>query len=179
MKLETETVRFTDKNGREWTPEVLAIETSWNGDRWAVVSFPLRDGVSCHVGKVCRLMRHGMPLTGLALKSDAPAWRFYGKRTFVVRRSASAARLVHLFAKQRPAVARAERWMRENRAVPVANVVAPDLKLVIGKVPDRLLRYEAVHGDFGECVGPCACQVEPDGVCANGWPSWLRAVGMI
>ena len=29
------------------------------------------------------------------------------------------------------------------------------------------------------CSGPCRCDVEPDGVCANGWESKLLAVGVI
>ena len=29
------------------------------------------------------------------------------------------------------------------------------------------------------CSGPCRCDVEPDGVCPNGWPSRLRALGMV
>lgn len=24
-----------------------------------------------------------------------------------------------------------------------------------------------------ECIGPCACWVEPDGTCPNGYVSWL------
>lgn len=29
------------------------------------------------------------------------------------------------------------------------------------------------------CTGPCACWVEPDGVCGDGYPSWLMALGYI
>ena len=30
-----------------------------------------------------------------------------------------------------------------------------------------------------ECCGPCACWIEPDGECAEGFPSWLRILGYI
>ena len=180
MTLETETVRFTDKNGREWTPDVLAIADGWSGDfRYAVVAFPLKAGVSSPYGTACYLMRYGMPTTGSALASDVPKWRYARRQPFLVRRRMSAEKLVGMLTKHRPAKGRAERWMRDHAARGVRNEVAPELRIVIGKVPDRLLRYEAVHGDFGECVGTCACQVEPDGICRNGWPSWLRAARMI
>jgi len=38
---------------------------------------------------------------------------------------------------------------------------------------------EAVFDSVCPCTGECECDVEPDGVCPNGWPSILIAAGLI
>ena len=40
----------------------------------------------------------------------------------------------------------------------------------------RRVTYEQEHAT---CSGPCCCTVEPDGTCPEGWPSKLRAVGLV
>jgi hypothetical protein len=39
--------------------------------------------------------------------------------------------------------------------------------------PDDFMIDEWVMDSVCECTGLCACTIEPDGVCKNGFPSWL------
>lgn len=38
---------------------------------------------------------------------------------------------------------------------------------------------QAMYDGVDECSGPCECRIETDGTCENGWPSRMRAVGVI
>lgn len=47
-------------------------------------------------------------------------------------------------------------------------------------IPDSYARGVMVEDQHDECSGPCECgPLEPDGECSKGWPSKLRAVGII
>lgn len=39
--------------------------------------------------------------------------------------------------------------------------------------------HDAMFDSTVRCCGECECSVEPDGVCHNGWPSILLAMGVI
>ncbi len=38
---------------------------------------------------------------------------------------------------------------------------------------------EAVYDGVDECSGPCACSVETDGICPEGWPSRCITAGIV
>jgi hypothetical protein len=38
---------------------------------------------------------------------------------------------------------------------------------------------DAIFDSDVRCCGECECSIEPDGVCHNGWPSILLALGVI
>lgn len=39
--------------------------------------------------------------------------------------------------------------------------------------------HDAMFDSVVWCTGECECSIEPDGVCHNGWPSILLAMGVI
>ncbi len=50
---------------------------------------------------------------------------------------------------------------------------------VSGFVDERHVRNVIFDIEHDECIGPCQCTLEADGTCPNGYPSKLRAAGMI
>jgi hypothetical protein len=59
-------------------------------------------------------------------------------------------------------------------AVNVKTHETRDVRMTEDEVRD--ITYEVEHA---VCSGNCECIVEPDGICPDGWPSRLLAVGMI
>lgn len=59
----------------------------------------------------------------------------------------------------------------------VRNVKTGEVREV--KVPGMAALERMAEAEAVACAGPCRCRVEPDGVCANGWESKLRAFGFI
>lgn len=59
----------------------------------------------------------------------------------------------------------------------VTNIATGETRYI--KVPSIDTLERAMSDGIDRCVGPCRCTIEPDGECPNGWPSRLRAMGMI
>lgn len=45
------------------------------------------------------------------------------------------------------------------------------------KSPSLKVLERDLFDGLSKCTGPCRCTIEPDGVCAAGWPSRMIAAG--
>lgn len=51
--------------------------------------------------------------------------------------------------------------------------------MVSGFVDEEHVRNVTFDIQQDECIGPCECELNPDGECPNGYPAKLRAIGFV